>query len=138
MVFKEYLHFGSHSLFGESAIGHIDSFDLIGMIAIFQQSHQAHPGRRIKSLDVMIERPTRQHLFMMIESNTSTYERRQKNRRDKVRATIARRALELRRGLGRAATKSFLLRNGLSPLLVNAILAIPTERRVRRRRKEVY
>lgn len=72
--------------------------------------------------------------FPMTKSELHTDERRQKIRRNSALSTIARKALKLRRGLGRPATKSFLLRQLCSLSLVEAILAIPTERRIWRRR----
>lgn len=70
----------------------------------------------------------------MAKSELHTDERRQQSRRDNALSTITRKALKLRRGLGRPATKSFLLRQLRSLSLVEAILAIPTERRIWRRR----
>jgi hypothetical protein len=78
--------------------------------------------------------PINADIFRMTKSNLDTGERRQKNRRDSAMSTIARKALKLRRGLGLPAAKSFLLRRLRSLTLVEAILAIPKERRIRRRR----
>lgn len=71
----------------------------------------------------------------IIENRPGAGDRRQRHRRDNAMSTVVRRVLKLRRGVGDPATKSFLLRQSYGVSLVEAILALPAERRVRRRRK---
>lgn len=71
----------------------------------------------------------------MTEHSASTGDRRQRNRRDNTMSAVVSRVLKLRRGVGLPATKSFLLRQRYSIGIVEVILALSAERRVRRRRQ---
>jgi hypothetical protein len=62
-------------------------------------------------------------------------DRRQRHRRENEMSAVVRRILKLRRSVGCSTTKSFLLRQSYSMALVDAILALPAERRVQCRRQ---
>lgn len=71
----------------------------------------------------------------MTEIRLGAGDRRRRHRRNDAMSAVVRRILKLRHGVGDPATKSFLLRQSYSIALVEGILALPAERRVRSRRK---